>query len=99
MLQVNRWLEDLLWENRSSMDIYRCKGVLDVHNSDQIHTIQVIFCVVQITIFLHRNFVVVIILLACESTVGFRHRDVLMFMFRLDWVFLNRVIDDIAFSF
>ncbi|KAF3323373.1 hypothetical protein FCM35_KLT12104 [Carex littledalei] len=40
--KVNRWLEDLLWENRSSMDIYRCKGVLDVHNSDQIHTIQAV---------------------------------------------------------
>ncbi|KAJ4791583.1 COBW domain-containing protein 1 [Rhynchospora pubera] len=40
--KVNGWLEDLLWEKRYSMDIYRCKGVLNVHNSNRIHTIQAV---------------------------------------------------------
>ncbi|KAJ6831494.1 COBW domain-containing protein 1 isoform X1 [Iris pallida] len=38
--KVQSWLEDLLWEKKSSMDIYRYKGVLYVHNSDQLHTLQ-----------------------------------------------------------
>lgn len=41
-LQVESWLEDLLWERKSSMDIYRCKGILHIHNSDQVHTLQVV---------------------------------------------------------
>jgi len=39
--QVESWLEDLLWEKKSSMDIYRCKGILHIHDSDQVHTLQV----------------------------------------------------------
>jgi G3E family GTPase len=41
-LQVESWLEDLLWERKSSMDIYRCKGILHIHDSDQVHTLQVV---------------------------------------------------------
>ncbi|XP_072974469.1 uncharacterized protein [Typha angustifolia] len=40
--KVRLWLEDLLWEKKSNMDIYRCKGVLHVHNSDQLHTLQAV---------------------------------------------------------
>jgi hypothetical protein len=39
---VESWLEDLLWEKKSNMDIYRCKGVLHIHNSNQLHTLQVV---------------------------------------------------------
>ncbi|RWW34288.1 hypothetical protein BHE74_00007572 [Ensete ventricosum] len=39
--RVRSWLEDLLWEKKSNMDVYRCKGVLNVLNSDQLHTLQV----------------------------------------------------------
>ncbi|KAJ6852049.1 COBW domain-containing protein 1 isoform X1 [Iris pallida] len=42
LAKVQSWLEDLLWEKKSSMDIYRCKGVLYVHNSDQLHTLQAV---------------------------------------------------------
>jgi hypothetical protein len=41
-LQVESWLEDHLWERKSSMDIYRCKGILHIHDSDQVHTLQVV---------------------------------------------------------
>jgi G3E family GTPase len=40
--KVESWLEDLLWERKLDMDIYRCKGILHVHNSDQVHTLQVV---------------------------------------------------------
>lgn len=40
--KVRLWIEDLLWEKRGDMDIYRCKGVLYVGNSDQLHTLQVV---------------------------------------------------------
>ncbi|WOK94437.1 COBW domain-containing protein 1 isoform X2 [Canna indica] len=36
------WLEDLLWEKKSNMDIYRCKGILSVLDSDQLHTLQAV---------------------------------------------------------
>ncbi|XP_010258098.1 PREDICTED: COBW domain-containing protein 1 isoform X2 [Nelumbo nucifera] len=39
---VHSWLEDILWEKKHSMDIYRCKGVLSVQNSDELHTIQAV---------------------------------------------------------
>ncbi|KAJ8483811.1 hypothetical protein OPV22_016296 [Ensete ventricosum] len=39
---VRSWLEDLLWEKKSNMDVYRCKGVLNVLNSDQLHTLQAV---------------------------------------------------------
>ncbi|KAK1269478.1 hypothetical protein QJS04_geneDACA005171 [Acorus gramineus] len=38
--KVRLWLEDLLWESKYNMDIYRCKGVLNVHNSEELHTLQ-----------------------------------------------------------
>ncbi|XP_062188233.1 uncharacterized protein LOC133891521 [Phragmites australis] len=40
--KVESWLEDLLWEKKSNMDIYRCKGILHIHNSDQVHTLQAV---------------------------------------------------------
>ncbi|KAJ0981985.1 hypothetical protein J5N97_010240 [Dioscorea zingiberensis] len=41
LAKVHVWLEDLLWEKKTNMDIYRCKGILNIHNSDQLHTLQV----------------------------------------------------------
>ncbi|KAK1292279.1 hypothetical protein QJS10_CPB17g01974 [Acorus calamus] len=38
--KVRLWLEDLLWESKYNMDIYRCKGVLNVHNSEELHILQ-----------------------------------------------------------
>ncbi|KAI3976744.1 hypothetical protein MKX01_008602 [Papaver californicum] len=40
--KVRLWLEEILWEKKYDMDVYRCKGVLDVQNSDQLHTIQAV---------------------------------------------------------
>ncbi|KAK1317018.1 hypothetical protein QJS10_CPA05g00941 [Acorus calamus] len=40
--KVRLWLEDLLWESKYNMDIYRCKGVLNVHNSEELHTLQAV---------------------------------------------------------
>jgi G3E family GTPase len=42
LAKVESWLEDLLWERKSSMDIYRCKGILRIHDSGQIHTLQAV---------------------------------------------------------
>ncbi|XP_058777387.1 uncharacterized protein LOC131651722 [Vicia villosa] len=36
------WLEEILWEKKYDMDVYRCKGVLSVQNSDQLHTLQAV---------------------------------------------------------
>ncbi|KAJ4960430.1 hypothetical protein NE237_020340 [Protea cynaroides] len=36
------WIEEILWEKKYNMDIYRCKGVLSVQNSDQLHTLQAV---------------------------------------------------------
>ncbi|KAF1864007.1 hypothetical protein Lal_00031159, partial [Lupinus albus] len=36
------WLEEILWEKKYDMDVYRCKGVLSVQNSDQLHTMQAV---------------------------------------------------------
>lgn len=41
IVQVRLWIEDRLWENKSNIDIYHSKGILYVHNSDQLHTLQV----------------------------------------------------------
>lgn len=35
------WVEEILWDKKYGMDVYRCKGVLTVSNSDQLHTLQV----------------------------------------------------------
>ncbi|KAF9591543.1 hypothetical protein IFM89_004597, partial [Coptis chinensis] len=40
--KVRLWLEEILWEKKHNMDVYRCKGVLNVRNSDQVHTIQAV---------------------------------------------------------
>uniref|UniRef100_A0A7N0UDT5 CobW C-terminal domain-containing protein n=1 Tax=Kalanchoe fedtschenkoi TaxID=63787 RepID=A0A7N0UDT5_KALFE len=40
--KVRVWIEEILWEKKHSMDVYRCKGVLSVHGSDQLHTLQAV---------------------------------------------------------
>ncbi|KAJ6910265.1 hypothetical protein NC652_021063 [Populus alba x Populus x berolinensis] len=40
--KVRLWLEEILWDKKDGMDVYRCKGVLHVRNSDELHTLQVI---------------------------------------------------------
>ncbi|KAK6921929.1 Cobalamin (vitamin B12) biosynthesis CobW-like, C-terminal [Dillenia turbinata] len=40
--KVRLWLEDILWDKKYNMDVYRCKGVLSVLNSDQLHTLQAV---------------------------------------------------------
>ncbi|KAF6171364.1 hypothetical protein GIB67_009505 [Kingdonia uniflora] len=40
--KVRLWLEGILWENKYNMDVYRCKGVLDVQNADKLHVIQAV---------------------------------------------------------
>ncbi|XP_021910180.1 COBW domain-containing protein 1, partial [Carica papaya] len=40
--KVRSWLEEILWEKKYKMDVYRCKGVLRVQNSDQLHTLQAV---------------------------------------------------------
>ncbi|KAL6294828.1 hypothetical protein ACE6H2_002970 [Prunus campanulata] len=39
---VRLWLEEILWEKKHGMDVYRCKGVLSVHNSNKLHTLQAV---------------------------------------------------------
>ncbi|KAJ9554190.1 hypothetical protein OSB04_018235 [Centaurea solstitialis] len=40
--KVRLWLEELLWDKKYDMDVYRCKGVLSVVNSDELHTVQAV---------------------------------------------------------
>ncbi|KVI05504.1 COBW domain-containing protein 1 [Cynara cardunculus var. scolymus] len=40
--KVRIWLEELLWDKKYDMDVYRCKGVLSVLNSDELHTVQAV---------------------------------------------------------
>ncbi|KAK2966689.1 hypothetical protein RJ640_007976 [Escallonia rubra] len=40
--KVRLWIEDILWDKKYSMDVYRCKGVLSILNSDQLHTLQAV---------------------------------------------------------
>ncbi|KAK3035922.1 hypothetical protein RJ639_031345 [Escallonia herrerae] len=40
--KVRLWVEDILWDKKYSMDVYRCKGVLSISNSDQLHTLQAV---------------------------------------------------------
>ncbi|KAK9105355.1 hypothetical protein Scep_022199 [Stephania cephalantha] len=40
--KVELWLEEILWEKKYNMDVYRCKGILNILNSDQLHTIQAV---------------------------------------------------------
>jgi G3E family GTPase len=40
--KVRSWVEEILWDKKYGMDIYRCKGVLSIYNSDQLHTLQAV---------------------------------------------------------
>ncbi|KAJ4710777.1 COBW domain-containing protein 1 [Melia azedarach] len=40
--KVRLWLEEILWDKKYGVDVYRCKGVLAVENSDQLHTLQAV---------------------------------------------------------
>lgn len=40
--KVRLWLEEILWDKKYGMDVYRCKGVLRVQSSDQLHTLQAV---------------------------------------------------------
>ncbi|XP_015584400.1 COBW domain-containing protein 1 isoform X3 [Ricinus communis] len=40
--KVRLWLEEILWDKKDDMDVYRCKGVLKVQNSDELHTLQAV---------------------------------------------------------
>ncbi|KAB1994314.1 hypothetical protein ES319_D13G091100v1 [Gossypium barbadense] len=40
--KVRLWIEEILWDKKYGMDVYRCKGVLRVGNSDQLHTLQAV---------------------------------------------------------
>ncbi|GER40571.1 COBW domain-containing protein [Striga asiatica] len=40
--KVKIWIEEILWEKKYGMDVYRCKGVLSISNSDQLYTLQAV---------------------------------------------------------
>lgn len=40
--KVRLWLEEILWDKKYNMDVYRCKGVLSVLKSDELHTLQAV---------------------------------------------------------
>ncbi|KAI6686362.1 hypothetical protein NL676_032275 [Syzygium grande] len=40
--KVRSWLEEILWDKKYGMDVYRCKGVLSVLNSNTLHTLQAV---------------------------------------------------------
>ncbi|KAL7148916.1 hypothetical protein ABFS83_05G005200 [Erythranthe nasuta] len=40
--KVRMWIEEILWEKKYGMDVYRCKGILSVANSDQLYTLQAV---------------------------------------------------------
>ncbi|KAL3830626.1 hypothetical protein ACJIZ3_019428 [Penstemon smallii] len=40
--KVRMWIEDILWDKKYDMDVYRCKGILNVENSDQLYTLQAV---------------------------------------------------------
>ncbi|KAL6543720.1 hypothetical protein OROGR_010217 [Orobanche gracilis] len=40
--KVKMWIEEILWDKKYGMDVYRCKGVLSVLNSDQLYTLQAV---------------------------------------------------------
>ncbi|KAG5522456.1 hypothetical protein RHGRI_034588 [Rhododendron griersonianum] len=39
--KVRLWLEEILWDKKYNMEVYRCKGVLNILDSDQLHTLQI----------------------------------------------------------
>ncbi|KAL8532430.1 hypothetical protein ACS0TY_008873 [Phlomoides rotata] len=40
--KVRMWIEDILWDKKYGMDVYRCKGILSVVDSDMLYTIQAV---------------------------------------------------------
>ncbi|XP_044488058.1 COBW domain-containing protein 1 [Mangifera indica] len=40
--KVRLWLEEILWDKKYGMDVYRCKGVLNIQKSDQLHILQAV---------------------------------------------------------
>ncbi|CAI9785281.1 unnamed protein product [Fraxinus pennsylvanica] len=40
--KVRTWIEEIIWDKKYGMDVYRCKGVLSVVNSDKLHTLQAV---------------------------------------------------------
>ncbi|CAL1360258.1 unnamed protein product [Linum trigynum] len=40
--KVRLWLEEILWDKKDDMDVYRCKGILHIRNSDDLHTLQAV---------------------------------------------------------
>lgn len=40
--KVRIWLEEILWDKKYGMDVYRCKGVLSIVGSDELHTLQAV---------------------------------------------------------
>ncbi|KAJ4827870.1 hypothetical protein Tsubulata_020362 [Turnera subulata] len=40
--KVRLWLEEILWDKKDGMDVYRCKGVLRIQDSNQLHTLQAV---------------------------------------------------------
>ncbi|XP_010417078.1 PREDICTED: COBW domain-containing protein 1 [Camelina sativa] len=40
--KVRLWLEEILWDKMLEMDIYRCKAVLRIQNSEQLHILQAV---------------------------------------------------------
>ncbi|KAK9750682.1 hypothetical protein RND81_02G213500 [Saponaria officinalis] len=40
--KVRVWLEEILWDKKGGMDVYRCKGVLRILDSDELHTLQAV---------------------------------------------------------
>ncbi|MQL88480.1 hypothetical protein Taro_021044 [Colocasia esculenta] len=40
--KVSSWLEEILWEKKTDMDVYRCKGILNIHGTSQLHTLQAV---------------------------------------------------------
>ncbi|XP_022775893.1 uncharacterized protein LOC111317746 [Durio zibethinus] len=40
--KIRLWIKEILWDKKHGMDVYRCKGVLSVQNSDHLHTLQAV---------------------------------------------------------
>ncbi|KAE8683029.1 Beta glucosidase 40 [Hibiscus syriacus] len=40
--KVRLWIEEILWDKKYDMDVYRCKGVLSIRDSDHLHTLQAV---------------------------------------------------------
>ncbi|KAL2906772.1 COBW domain-containing protein 1 [Bienertia sinuspersici] len=40
--KVRIWLEEILWDKKGGMEVYRCKGVINILDSDELHTLQAV---------------------------------------------------------